>query len=93
MIVGILEIELLIQESASLKDKRFVLKSIKDRLKNKFNVAVAEVDYQDKWQRAKLGLATVGSESGHVEEVMQKIFRYLDQADNYEIINYQFDYV
>jgi uncharacterized protein YlxP (DUF503 family) len=54
MIVGVCTIELRLRETRSLKDKRQVLKSIITRVKNNFNVAIAEVDYQDKWQRALL---------------------------------------
>ena len=55
MIVGVCTIELRLREARSLKEKRQVLKSIITRVKNNFNVAIAEVDYQDKWQRAVLG--------------------------------------
>jgi uncharacterized protein YlxP (DUF503 family) len=93
MIVGVLVIEILIYASSSLKEKRFVLNSIKDRLKKKFNVSVAEVDFQDKWQRSRIGIATVSNQQSHVEKSLQQVFKYLDQADSYEIISYEFDYM
>ncbi|MCK5033159.1 MAG: DUF503 domain-containing protein [Calditrichia bacterium] len=92
MIVGVLTVELVIYTSSSLKEKRFVVKSIKDKLKNKFNVAIAEVDFLEKWQRAKLGIVTVGNEYSHVENSMQKIFVYLDNWNEFEIINHSIDY-
>ena len=76
-----------------MKEKRFVLRSIKDKLKRKFNVSVAELDFQDKWQRSQLGIALISNEYSHVEESLQKVFRFLDDSDEYEIINYTFDYV
>jgi uncharacterized protein YlxP (DUF503 family) len=91
--VGVLIIDIMIQSSTSLKEKRIVLNSVRDKLKHKFNVSVAELDYQDKWQRSQIGIATIGNEYSHVESSLQKIFRYLDQSDDYEIINYQYDYV
>jgi len=92
MIVGILTIELIIYSSTSLKEKRFVVKSIKDKLKNKFNVAVAEVDFLDKWQRSEIGIVTIGNEYSHVENSLQKIFSYLDEWNEFEIVNHSFDY-
>ncbi len=92
MIVGVLTVELVIYTSSSLKEKRFVVKSIKDKLKNKFNVAIAEVDFLEKWQRAKLGIVTVGNDYSHVENSMQKIFVYLDNWNEFEIINHSIDY-
>ena len=93
MYVGILVIEILIYSSTSLKEKRIVLKSVKDRLKNKFNVAVAETDFQDKWQRAQLGIVTISNQQSHLEHSLQQIFQYLDRSDSYEIISYDFNYV
>jgi len=91
--VGVLVIEIIIQSSTSLKEKRFVLSSIRDKVRKKFNVSIAELDFQDKWQRSQIGIATIGNEYSHVESSLQKIFRYLDSSDNYEIVNYTYDYV
>ena len=73
MIVGSLRVRLLIRESRSLKDKRQVVRSIKDRLRNGFNVSVAEVEAQDNRQLAVLGFAMVGNEAGHVKTVLEQI--------------------
>jgi uncharacterized protein len=67
--VGLLSIEMFIPHAQSLKDKRMVLRSVKDRLK-KLNVAVAEVEYQDVWQRASVSVVTVSSGRAHVDEVL-----------------------
>ena len=64
MIVGSLRVRFLIRESRSLKDKRQVIRSITDRLRNNFNVSVAEVEAQDHRQLAVLGIAMVGNEAG-----------------------------
>jgi uncharacterized protein YlxP (DUF503 family) len=92
MHVGVLVIEILLFSSDSLKEKRYVLRSIKDRLKKKFNVAVSEIDYQDKWQRSKIGIATISNQPTHVEQSLQQIFQYLDHADDYEIVSYDYRY-
>jgi uncharacterized protein YlxP (DUF503 family) len=56
-----------------LKDKRHVVKSLKDRLRSKFNVAVAEIDYQDLWQRAVVAAVTVSADHGQAEKVLQSV--------------------
>jgi uncharacterized protein YlxP (DUF503 family) len=91
--VGILIIEILIRSSESLKEKRFIIKSIKDRLRKKFNVSVAELDYQEKWQRSEIGIALIGNEMDFVENCLQQIFNYLDNNQSYEIIKYEFKYI
>ena len=72
-VIGVLTLELLLENSHSLKDKRHVVKGLKERLRNKFNVAVAEIDYQDLWQRAVLAAVTVSSDHGHAERVLQSV--------------------
>jgi uncharacterized protein len=71
LIVGLLSVELFIPHAQSLKEKRMVVRSVKDRLK-KFNVAVAEVEHQDVWQRAALGIVTVSNGRQHVDEVLSQ---------------------
>lgn len=78
MPVGLLTLELHIADAQSLKDKRQVLRSLKDKLRQKFNVAVAELDHQDVWQRSVVGVVTLSTEEKHVREVLQKA---LDEAD------------
>jgi uncharacterized protein len=78
MPVGLLTLELYIPDAQSLKDKRQVLRSLKDRLRRKFNVAVAEMEHHDIWQRSVVGVVTLSNEEKHVAEVLQKV---LDEAD------------
>jgi uncharacterized protein YlxP (DUF503 family) len=66
MTIGLLSVELHVAGSRSLKDKRMVLRRIKDRLK-RFNVAVSEVDHQDLWQRAELAIVTVSADQSHAD--------------------------
>jgi uncharacterized protein YlxP (DUF503 family) len=79
MPVGLLTLELHIAEAHSLKDKRQVLRSLKDRLRAHFNVAVAELDFEDTWQRSVIGVVTLANEDHHVEETLQRV---LAEADN-----------
>ena len=72
-VVGVLTLELRLENSHSLKDKRHVVKGLKDRLRNKFNVAVAEIDHQDLWQRAAVAAVTVSPDRAHAERVLQSV--------------------
>ena len=67
MVIAVLHVELHLPYSQSLKEKRMVLRRVKDRLQ-KFNVAVAEVEHQDKWQRAELGIVAISTDMAHVEQ-------------------------
>ena len=71
--IGVLTLELRLENSHSLKDKRHVVQSLKNRLRNKFNVAVAEIEYQDLWQRAAVAAVTVASDHTHAERVLQSV--------------------
>jgi uncharacterized protein YlxP (DUF503 family) len=71
--IGVLTLELKIEGAHSLKEKRHVVKSLKDRLRHKFNVAVAEIDYQDVWQHALVSAVTVSSSHVHAEAVLQAV--------------------
>ena len=71
--VGVLTLELRIEDSHSLKDKRHVVASLKDRLRQKFNVAVAEIEYQDLWQRAAVAAVTVSPDRAHAQKVLQSV--------------------
>jgi uncharacterized protein YlxP (DUF503 family) len=73
MIVGSLRVRLLVRDSRSLKDKRQVVRGIKDRLRNQFNVSVAEVDALDHRQLVVLGVAAVGAEAAGVRSTLEQI--------------------
>jgi uncharacterized protein YlxP (DUF503 family) len=73
--VGVLTLELHLDGAHSLKDKRHTVKSLKDRLRSKFNVAVAEIDYQDLWQRALVAAVTVSNDRTRAEQVLQLVER------------------
>lgn len=92
MHVGVLVIEIMVYSSNSLKEKRFVLNSVRDRVKKKFNISFAELGYQDKWQRAQIGISTISNEFSHTEQSLHKVFEYLDRSDDYEIISYDYSY-
>ncbi len=77
--LGILQIELHIPAAQSLKQKRHVVKSLKDRLHSQFNLSVAEVGFMDKWQRAELAIVMVSSEKSYLESQFENIQRFIEQ--------------
>ena len=91
MLIGLLQVELHIPQSGSLKSKRFVLKSLKTRLRNKFNVSVAEVDGEDQWQRSVLGLAMVGNERRFLEGASSQILNYIEREAEAELCDSRFE--
>jgi uncharacterized protein YlxP (DUF503 family) len=88
MIVGSLRFRLLLRESRSLKDKRQVVNSIKDRLRGGFNVSVAEVESQDNRQLAVLGVAMVGNEARHVRTTLEQIVEALRRHPVAELLEH-----
>jgi len=81
MNVGICRIKLHIPDSGSLKDKRRVVKSIVSRLRNQYNISIAEVDDQDLWQLVTIGVSCVSNHNQHVDEVLTKVTSFI--ANNY----------
>jgi uncharacterized protein YlxP (DUF503 family) len=82
MMIGLLEIELFSEQFHSLKEKRRLLSSLKERLQNKFNIAIAESDYQDLWQKAQLSIVSIGQNRVILESTFQHIesFIFLNYA-------------
>ncbi|MGH9468414.1 MAG: DUF503 domain-containing protein [Terriglobales bacterium] len=73
MPVGVLQIEIVLPEAASLKDRRQVVRSLKDRLRRQFNVSVAEMDATpDLWQRASIGIAAIGPDAAYLLGLLQQ---------------------
>ena len=89
MRVGTLEVDLHLPASHSLKDKRSILNHVKDRLRSRFNAAVADVGPQDLWQRASLGVAVVGAESAVLERVLREVLAAIEQEDRLAVLDYQ----
>ena len=85
--VAICILELHIPGKTSLKAKRQVVKSIIQRLRNRFNVSVTEIGEQDLWQRAELGIAAVCHTGKGADSIMQKIYDYIEQENGVEIIS------
>ena len=93
MIIAVLEIDFYLHDSQSLKDKRTILRAIKDRIGKKFNVSIAEVDFQDKWQRSRIGIVQVGSDFKYLEKNINSIFNIIDSNTSGEIIKHSLEFI
>ena len=89
MFVGIVRIELHIPASSSLKDKRSVVKSLKERIRGRVNASVAEVDHLELWQRAALGVAVVSGEKQQVDEQLQVVRGLVHATHGAELLDWQ----
>ena len=89
MIVGTLKIRLALRECHSLKEKRRVISSLKSALGGKFNVAVAEVEDQDVWQSAEIGIATVGTDTPFVQSVLSNVVNYVRYWGGVQVVDYE----
>jgi uncharacterized protein YlxP (DUF503 family) len=87
MFIGVSRLDLRIPASGSLKSKRHVVKGLTGGLRAKFNVAVAEVDHQDLWQRATLGVSCISESAFHVEKMLHEVERFVSRDDRVEILN------
>ena len=80
MVIGLCTIEVQIPESASLKQKRRVVKSVVARVRKEFNVSIAEVGHQDSWQLATLAAVCVSTDAGYVQGLLERVVRYIDNS-------------
>ena len=87
MLIGTATVELYLPGTFSLKEKRFVLKSMKKRIRNNYNVSIAEIDYHDKWQRACLGIACVSNDRRFLDTTLTKVLNTIDREGRVEILN------
>ncbi len=89
MLVALCRFELRIPACRSLKEKRHVLKTLTASVRSKFNVAVAEVDHQDQWQRATVAVSSVAGEGYHLRRVMREVQRHIETFAAVEVIDAQ----
>jgi hypothetical protein len=89
MVVGIVRLELHLPAARSLKDKRQVVRSMKERLRERLRAAVAEVEFQDLWQRAALGIAVVAADGGQVRELLNSARNIVEQYAQAQVLDWQ----
>jgi uncharacterized protein YlxP (DUF503 family) len=92
MPIGLLTLEIHIPDAQSLKDKRQVLRSLKDRLRAHYNVAIAELEHQELWQRAKVGVVSISGDGKHLEESLSAIAAESERILERSLVSQQIDY-
>lgn len=92
MPVGVLILEIQLPYSHSLKDKRAVIRKLRDRLRARFNVAVAEMDHQDAWQQATLGIVSISGSQTLLESAFQQVLRESESILGQDVAQYSIDF-
>ena len=93
MVIGLLQLEVHLPRSQSLKDKRSVLKSLRDQLRGRFNVAVAELEANEMWQRATIGVSTLGDDRAYVEGLLRQVVEWMRSTRLVELSRIEEEYL
>jgi len=93
MTIGYLEVDLSFPEAQSLKDKRQILMSLKTKLRQTFNISVAEIGKLDLWQSGRLGIVTVSNEQQHANEVLSKVAGFVERFDGAVMQDYRIQFI
>ena len=93
MVTGVLRLDVHVPDAQSLKDKRAVVRRLRDQIRGRFNVAVAEGDANDRWQRASLGIAALGDDQSIVEGVLRQVTAWVRGTHLVELIQAEEEYV
>lgn len=91
--IGILYLRLFIPMSGSLKSKRSVLKSLKDRVRNRYNVSISEIGDRDKWQSAVLGLCAISSDKIYLDQQIQDIVSFVQKDGGAELVEHEIEFI
>lgn len=87
MVVGTLRIEFRLSDNRSLKGKRKIVRSMVDKVRNKFNMSIAEVGSNDKWQKIELGVSAIGNDRRHIDSSLNSVLRFLDSLCLAQIVD------
>ena len=93
MVVGLLRIEVHLPNAHSLKEKRSVLNSLKDQLRGRFNISVAEVEASETWQRATVGISTLGSSRAYTEGLLREVMTWVRTTHLVELMTVEEEYL
>ncbi len=88
MVIGLLRIEIYIESSRSLKDKRKIIKSLIQKLKSKFaNLSVSEVELLNNWKKSIIAIVTVSNEITYINSVIDKVLNFIKEGNNYQVVD------
>jgi len=92
MIIGLLKLELYFPMAFSLKDKRSIIKSIMEKGRQRFNISISEIDNNELWKNATLGVVTVSNNKGYAEKLLTGTLNFIENYNGLEIIDSKFEY-
>jgi uncharacterized protein YlxP (DUF503 family) len=92
-VVGVLNVRLVIRTANTLKDKRRIIKGLKDRIKNSFNVSISETGALDNCQYSKLGIAMVGNDTNYVQSVLSGLINLFNRLTFVELVDYNLEFI
>jgi uncharacterized protein YlxP (DUF503 family) len=93
MVIGVCQLELFLHENFSLKGKRQVLRSIVQRARKKFNISIAEVEGQDLWQKAVLGVCAVGNDRQWVNSILDQVINFIENTQLTDVADFQIEII
>ncbi len=93
MVVGLVRLEIHLPYAQSLKDKRQVVRKLKERLRARFNVAVAELDHQELWQRATVGVVSISNDNSHLTQVLETVAHESEKILKGDLVDSQIEYL
>jgi uncharacterized protein YlxP (DUF503 family) len=93
MVVGVCKLELFLPETHSLKDKRMILRSLKEKTFQKFKIPVVEVDHQELWQRAEIGFSLVGSDRRALASLIEQMTNFIERLDLGQVTERSFEVI
>jgi len=93
VVIGVCQLELFLHENASLKGKRQILKSIIQRTRQRFNVSISEVDAQDLWQRAILGICAVGNDQQFINSTMDRVVHFIEETQLAQVADSALEFI
>lgn len=91
--IGCCTVEIRIPMSNSLKDKRGVIKSMTERLRNQFNIAVAEIDKNDNLKLATIGLVTISNDSRYIDQLLSKVVKFIEDFREVQLVDYSIEFI
>ena len=91
--IGCCTVEVRIPMSNSLKDKRGVIKSLTERLKNKFNIAVAEVEKNDHLKLATIGIVTISNDNKYIDQLLSKVVKFIENFREVQLVDYSIEFI
>ncbi len=92
MHLGVLAVDLYLADAQSLKDRRRVLKSLITRLRQRYNVSVAEIGKSDLWQRAEIGIAAISNSRAHADEMLLEVLRFIEAQSLLTVVDYSLEH-